>query len=249
MINCSESFMKFHHRWGGAALLVVALEASAVSHAAPVSGQGTWETTLQARTFDGTSIGGYYDTALNITWLADANYAGTGMNWVTANSWAAGLNLNGITGWRLPTVTDTGTPGCNAAFVGTDCGYNVDTSTGEMAHMYYVTLGDLAIFSPTGAYPQPGWGPTNTGQFSNIQYYFPYWSSTEYAPSTNYAWDFYFSKGGQGDDIKSNSVTNNFYAWAVHPGDVGAAVPVRAAVWLFGSGLIGLLCVAKRRKQ
>lgn len=65
------------------------------------------------------------------------------MDWSTANAWAAGLNFNGLTGWRLPTVTDTGTPGCNFAYSGTDCGYNVDTATGEMASMFYDTLGNL----------------------------------------------------------------------------------------------------------
>jgi len=39
------------------------------SHAAPVSGQGTWETTLQARDFDGdtNTIEGWYDTVLGVT--------------------------------------------------------------------------------------------------------------------------------------------------------------------------------------
>ena len=46
--------------------------------AAAIHGQGTWETTLQPRYFDvGSSVDGYYDSALGITWLADANYART----------------------------------------------------------------------------------------------------------------------------------------------------------------------------
>ena len=50
----------------------------------PISGQGTWETTLQARDFNGDSvIDAYYDTALNITWLADWNATGT-MTWDAA---------------------------------------------------------------------------------------------------------------------------------------------------------------------
>ena len=44
-----------------------------------------------------------YDTDLNITWLADAN-ANHGMTWDQANAWAAGLNVGGVTGWRLPTA-------------------------------------------------------------------------------------------------------------------------------------------------
>ncbi len=52
-----------------------------------------------------------YDTDFNITWLADANYAKTSgydsdgmMVWALANTWAAGLNVGGYTGWRLPTA-------------------------------------------------------------------------------------------------------------------------------------------------
>ena len=44
-------------------------------HAIGVTGQGTWETTLQARDLDGnlSTAEAYYDTDLDITWLADAN--------------------------------------------------------------------------------------------------------------------------------------------------------------------------------
>jgi hypothetical protein len=44
-----------------------------------------------------------------------------------------------------------------------------------------------------------------------------------------------------------------FHAWAVHDGnpyqDVNpnAVVPLPAAVWLFGSGLLGLIGIARRR--
>ena len=50
----------------------------------------------------------YYDDVADLTWLADANAAQTSgfdsdgrMNWVDANSWAAGLNVGGVDGWRL----------------------------------------------------------------------------------------------------------------------------------------------------
>jgi hypothetical protein len=38
-----------------------------------------------------------------------------------------------------------------------------------------------------------------------------------------------------------------FYAMAVHPGDV-SAVPVPGAVWLLGSGLLGLIGIRKKMK-
>ena len=247
--------MKFHHRWAGTALVVIALSVSSLTHAAPVSGQGTWETTLQARDFDGNpaTIEGYYDTVLNITWLADANYAGTAMNWATANSWAAGLNINGIAGWRLPTVSPVNGSSFNyfPFYNGsTDIGYNISapgtvhagSTASEMAHMFYVTLGDKAQYNTNGT-PQAGYGLTNTGPFSNVQS--GYWLAPEYAPDTANAWGFSLDGGLQ---LNANK-TNMAPAWAVHPGSVGASVvPVPAAVWLFGSGLLGLIGVARRRK-
>jgi hypothetical protein len=110
--------------------------------------------------------------------------------------------------------------------------------------MFYITLGDKAYYSTAGAY-QPGYGLSNTGPFSNVQSDV-YWSATEFAPVTSYAWLFDTNYGGQYYSYKPNS----FYAWAVHSGDVGAStVPVPAAVWLFGSGLAGLLGMARRKAR
>lgn len=213
-------------------------------NAAGVPGQGTWETTLQGRDLDGNAatFEAYYDTALNITWLADANYAKTSgydadgqMNWDAAQTWVASLSVNGTTGWRLPTLVDTGVMGCNPAFSGTDCGFNVDTSSSEMAHLYYVTLGNKGYYDTTGAWPQSGWGLTNTGPFSNFQPY-DYWSGVEYAPYSYEAWFFYTYFGGQGNDGKSWE----FAAWAVRQGDV-AAVPEPESLALMGVGLVALM--------
>ena len=164
-----------------------------------------------------------------------------GMNWYTANAWAAGLDpyRSGITGWRLPTVTDTGTPGCDYSPTGgTDCGYNVDTATGEMASMFYDTLGNLAHSG----------GLSNTGPFTNVPSNAQSsisWSAMEYAPRTSNAWLFIFYDGYQGIAGKLNS----YSAWAVHAGDVGAVVPVPPAAWLFGSGLLGLVGMSRKRRR
>jgi len=230
-----------------------------VSHAAPVSGQGTWETTLQGRDLDGNAatFEAYYDTTLDITWLADANAAGTTMTWAAANAWAAGLTLGGFTDWRLPTNTPINGSSYQTNFTNnatSDLGYAdsagwVDGSgnpVSEMGHMYYVTLGNLGFctpdnLDPTGCTAQPGWGPSNTGPFSNLQSDF-YWSGS--ALDSSSAWDFDFFFGIQGNDVVKSS---NGFAWAVRSGDV-SAVPVPAAVWLFGSGLMGLLGLARRKR-
>ncbi len=244
--------------------LIAALGVSGAAHAAPVSGQGTWETTLQARDFDGNTatIEGYYDTSLNITWLANANYAGTWMTWANANTWASGLKFlnnyknTSITGWRLPTTGPVNGSAFNYNYSSngsTDYAYNISApgsaypgSTGsEMAHMFYITLGDKGYNDISGSSPQAGWGLTNSGPFSNIQTILGYWSATSYAPNPSYAWGFGYGYGDQ----QSLGKTNPAYAWAVHSGDVGAAVvPIPAAAWLFGSGLLGLIGVARKKK-
>jgi hypothetical protein len=236
--------MKYYLRWAATALIVVALGVSSAANAALVS-----------------RLGGlaYYDTVLDITWLQDANYAQTSgydadgrMLWADANAWAASLTIAGINGWRLP---DTG-PVNGVAFDyndsydgSTDYGYNISApgsaypgSTGsEMAYMYYNTLGNLGYCDTAATCPQTGWGLTNIGPFYNVQSYY-YWSATERAP--DYAWSFDLGYGPQYNPLKTFYV----YAWAVHSGDVGA-VPVPAAVWLFGSGLLGLVAVARRRMK
>lgn len=62
-----------------------------------------------AATAGGMDYQAYYDDVADLTWLADANYAQTSgvdadgrMGWTSAKNWAAGLNIGGVTGWRLP---------------------------------------------------------------------------------------------------------------------------------------------------
>jgi len=184
----------------------------------------------------------YYDDVADLTWLADANAAGTTMNWANANAWAAGLDVAGVTGWRLPDTIDVGNDGATytSIYQGVDYYYNITTHS-ELSNMFYNVLGNLAYYDTSGNSAQPGWGLTNTGPFSNLQSSY-YWSATEYAPSTSSAWFFGMSNGSQNHYDK----TVNLYAWAVQSGDV-SAVPVPAAVWLFGSGLLGLIGVARRK--
>jgi hypothetical protein len=168
-----------------------------------------------------------YDDDLNVTWLADANYARTSgydadglMTWSSAMTWAGNLSYGGYTDWRLPT-SDT----CS--------GFNCTGS--EMGHLFYIELGGTASTSILNS------SDPDLTLFTNVQ---PanYWSGSEYALDPNGAWGFVFGNGGQSPGGKQA----NGYAWAVRPGDV-ATVPLPGAAWLFGSGLLGLLGMARRK--
>lgn len=224
----------------GAAAVLLAGAAQAVG----VPGQGTWETTLQGRDLDGNAGNGFeafYDAALDITWLRNAQVNPAVMLWTTANAWASNLLVGSVGGWRLPTMVDTAASGCDWTYAGgADCGANVQTATSEMAHLFYVTLGNKSWCDPAASTaavcsgPQAGWGLTNTGGFQNLWNY-QYWLGLEYAPDPGFAWRFNNYDGFQAPDPKPLG----YFAMAVHPGDV-AAVPEPQAALLMLIGLAGL---------
>jgi hypothetical protein len=248
--------MRLHRSFILSTLAAAALWPLGTAQAAGVPGQGNWETTLLPRDINGDgTVDAFYDTVLKVSWLSDANLAGP-MVWTEATRWAANVDLYGVTGWRLPTMIDNGASGCDLSFAGgTDCGYNVQTISqdgqtvfSEMAHLYYVALGNKGYCAPgvDNCDPgQPGWGLTNTGAFSNLQTWF-YWAGVAYEPSPEHeAWYFdtgygYQSAFGQG---------NGFYALAVRPGDVAAAVPEPQTFALMFMGAAGVLLAVRRQSH
>ncbi|MEI6065947.1 MAG: DUF1566 domain-containing protein [Methylococcaceae bacterium] len=165
-----------------------------------------------------------YDSDQNITWAADANLAKTlgnsgdgKMTWDAAVAWTSHLEIGGHNDWRLPATLST-VEGLNPA-------------GSEMGHLFDASLA----------------GAANNVHFSNIQDS-NYWSGTQSDSNNADAWSFTIKAGNQITSAK----TSRFYAWAVHNGDVGKMqqntippVPVPAAIWLFGSGLIALLGVKR----
>lgn len=211
-----------------------------------------------AATPGGTDYQAYYDTQLDITWLADAN-AGAGsafdnggfpndgrMTLANASAWAVSLNIDGVTGWRLPSMDrDNDNAIAECSLIATS---QLECSDNEYGHLYYFGAGATRgpITSPltvAGA----GISAIDPGPFSNVQgvgNVGVYWSSTVILPG-GFApgpWNFTFSNGFQSNGPESDTV----FAWAVHDGDI-SAVPLPVSVWLFSSGLLGLVGFGRRK--
>ena len=226
--------------------------------AAVILSAGLFTTSAQAALVP--ALGGKVinDTDLNITWLADADLAATNsfglarnvdlggfpggsyidnfgnMTWGGAMKWIAAMNTAnylGYSDWRLPTTLQPDAS-CSSQLGGVSYG-NYCTGS-EMGHLYYTELGGVK------AQPITTTHNANYGLFQNL-HLGTYWSGTT-APYTSNAW-YLYTTGGIQDYTSYSSI---YYAFAVRPGQV-AAVPVPAAAWLLGSGLLGLIGVARRR--
>lgn len=227
-----------------------------------------------------------YDDVLDVTWLQDANYGagssydsfeyayddGSGYNaipgsngngrmqWNNALNWAASLSyydsVRDVTwgDWRLPHMINLAP--CLFYAAGGNCGFAVQPLSGEMAHMFYVTLGNKSSFNYSGSTPISGGGLINTGPFINLQNG-GYWYSTPtefdysnggYTP----AWGFTMASGFQGG-LTEDLGRWGQHAWAVRDGDVGMTLAVpEADTWvmlLAGLGLVGYRAQRRTRER
>lgn len=207
----------------------------------------TANATLESR------LGGqaYYDTDLNITWLADAN-AGKGtvfdnfgsnndglMTGYSANDWVTSITVDGITGWRLPNLDVNG-----------DRVFNIDVNSSVFDMQFLATClsGDISGCADNELgylYWVEGITSAAPGPFVNVQ---PYFYLSENIHSGSNVWEMLFG-GSDSGSYGAQLLDNPFYAWAVHDGDVASSIPEPEiyAMLLSGLGLFGFM--AGRRKK
>lgn len=212
-----------------------------------------------------------YDDILDISWLKNSNLAaqndfgiagiavdGT-MDWETGFEWINALNSSNYLGyntWRMPTVDPVN--GVNFEYAisydgSTDRGFNNTTTSNELSHLYYVSLGNggyCTSNNATGSSPDNcevaaygTWGLQNTGVFDDMQIS-RYWTDTEHDLNDFRAFDMDFTFGQVGTGAKSGGK----HVWAVLDG-APTEVPLPAASWLFITGLIGLISVSRRHRK
>lgn len=188
--------------------------------------------------------GGLYDATLGITWLAAADAAAGSsfddgvsasdglLSWASAQAWAASLRVGGAAGWRLPTV-DTA---CNG---GGGLGYGCASAAGELGHLFHATLGGRAGVALSASH-----GPAYALVSGLADQSF--WAADTYANDPDQAGVLMFGDGWQDFAFKQFS---EHAAWAVHTGDVLAAVPEPASMLLMLGGLAGLAGLAGRGRS
>jgi hypothetical protein len=223
-------------------------------------------TTIGTANYLGIDYNLIYEDDQGLVWLDYTRGLG---NWQNAVNWVSELggnltvtlnsgytsNIDWQTGWRLPLTDETvinlngglGVHGPDSnGYYDYLFGYNM--INGEMGHLYYESLGNMAYYAKDGTIRQEGdYGLQNTGPFSNLTAD-DNWSGTVFSDDTSDAWIFLFVNGWQGPTPKSASFMG---ALAVLPGQVSGPgiVPIPGAVWLLGSGLIALVGLRKKFRK
>jgi len=157
----------------------------------------TWQAPTAIPSLIDLGNGLIYDRDLNVTWYQ----VSSDKLWTVGNSntmittYLDNLNVNGITGWRLPRANKT------------DIENNI-SNTGELGHLYYTALGNTL-----------SGGLQQTGPFTGLKAG-PYWTKTVAIEGTMkeyYVLD--FNSGIWGVDCGMAGMSEGAYVLAVHDGD------------------------------
>ncbi len=167
---------------------------------------------------DGLTI---HDTTLHVTWLADADLAGSdagkfnvpginadgSMTWATAQDWLKALNANGgymgHEDWQLPATPSNPVldSSCDVLQGKDGNSFGFGCTGGAMGSLFYQTLG---IGRTNPAYRLPdNTVDTKIGTFTNFQPYL-YWTGTANSTDPDGVLTVSFNTGFQGSNVKQN---------------------------------------------
>lgn len=202
-----------------------------------------------------------YDTATNLTWLQDANYARTSgydadglMTWDEAMQWAENLVFGGFDDWRLPIsrpVNGITFDVSGLTYSGSiDVGYNIDSQYSEFASLFNA-LDAIPAFDIFGYNNWP-YGISSDQPIVNVLPWDAYFTGTRVilpdSGSPNGVFIFGLNNGMQHVSWR-NSLRA---ALAVREGDVlppTSPIPEPYTPLLMGIGLIVLFIVCKAKPQ
>ena len=207
-----------------------------------------WTEYLQGRDLDGNGTAdAYYDAAMNVTFLGDANYAATvgfmvgvkhpdlqiklkdgQLTWIEARDWLSTLSIGTVGGWRTSNTFYDNCP--------------VETCS-RFDESYETEL--------TRLYDQLG---GSTGPFTNVMVDGLYLTGNHNPYFQNSTW---MLTGFGGDPLMENHVVLAQemlvygYSWLTHDGDVGAAVspvPEPSTYAMLFAGLAAVGFFSRRRR-
>lgn len=168
-----------------------------------------------------------YDRALNVTWLADANLAGSdacgvtginpdgSMNWNTAQAFIDSLNARNYLGhstWRLPKTSGTDST-CSVQTPQLHQGSGYDCTGSEMGELFYTELGSEAGSTLARTHDR------QARLFTDFQQSL-YWSNPDSSQANFGAFTFSFGNGWQG----TNFFSNELYVIPVLDGPIGTVI-------------------------
>jgi len=148
-----------------------------------------------------------------------------------ALDWIDYLNLTSYLGadnWRLPSALNQDGSG--------PCSGNGCTDS-EFGHLYHIEIG-----ATPGSWIEDTGDPSKLALFRNFSETEDYWTSTFVPGHTIMGFHLH------GAQLTLGTQNQNI-PWVVADGDVFSVgtIPIPPTLWLFGSGLLGLIGIAKRK--
>ncbi len=131
------------------------------------------------------------DATSGLTWQNGATVGAVAYDWQAAAGYCAGLNWGGLTGWRLPTISELRSliRGCAGTITGGSCGVTDDCLSSQACwNALCYGCSESGGSGSGGAY----WPPEISGEAGAHAY----WSSSSLADYGYLAWSVDFSAAG-----------------------------------------------------